>query len=147
MVTLAVFAQPALARSFGEIYKECGLGGMIFTDNGDAAAVSNIVWDSGTTAISSNITTPDSCKGGQARMAAFINESYEAIEEDLASGEGTYLDTLMVLAGVDEVNKDQLAAAIRVNFAGIVADAGYTDQSRVEKSEALYGLVYKLIEV
>ena len=76
--TMVLMAQPGMARDLSEIFKECGLGASIFKDNGDAAAISNIVWDSGTTATSSATTTPDSCKGGDERMAIFINQATTA---------------------------------------------------------------------
>lgn len=142
-----MFYQPASAkeqkRDLSEIYYECGLGGMIFKDNGVAAAISNICSDYGTTASSSALSSPDSCKGGQAKLAAYINETYSSIEKDLASGSGDYLDTLILLAGLDSQNKQDFIVALRNDFASIVADSNYTDQSHFEKVEALYNLVNK----
>ncbi|MCC5879985.1 MAG: DUF3015 domain-containing protein, partial [Idiomarina sp.] len=34
-------------------WQHCGIGAMIFDDNTTAAAVSNVIWDSGTTAFTS----------------------------------------------------------------------------------------------
>jgi len=140
---LVLFAQPASARDFGEIFHECGLGAMVFEDNGEAAAVSNIFWDSGTTATSSNITTPDSCKGGSGRLATFIYETYEALENDLASGDGPHLDTLLVIIGEDSKKTPELIASLRAEFATLVSGADYTDQSRFEKAEMMYNMVAK----
>lgn len=143
LFAVLAFSQPGMAREFADIYTDCGLGAMIAPRNDAVAAVTNVTWDCGTTAISSQATTPDSCQGGKEKLAWFINDSYESLENDLASGQGTYLDTLLVLAGRDSLGKDEYIAALRIDFAKIVADPTYTNQSRFEKAEALYNLVYK----
>jgi hypothetical protein len=146
VLALGVFSQPAMARDFSEIYAECGLGGIIFKDNRTVAAISNIFWDLGTTAISSNITTPDNCANGKEKTAAFIHDAYASLENDLATGSGTYLDTLTALVGCEAQLKPEFIAGLRDDFAGIVADPTYTNKSRFEKAEALYNLVYKNVE-
>lgn len=128
--------QVSMARDFADIYTDCGLGAMIAPKNSAVAAVTNVTWDSGTTAISSNITSPDTCKGGQDRTAAFIHQSYASLEKDLASGSGKYLSTLTQLTGADPV-------ALRNKFAKVVATPGYSTKTRYEKSEILYNLIYK----
>ena len=133
ILVLGAFSQPAISRDFPDIYTECGIGAMLAPKNPAFASVSNFTWDYGTTAISSNISSPDTCKGGEAKVASFIYDSYEPLEKDLASGNGTFLDTLMVLAGVDPQSKQQFTDA----------SSSYTDQSRFEKAETLYSLVYK----
>ena len=143
ILMLLAYSQPVMARDFADIYTECGLGAMIAPKNAAVAAVTNVTWDWGTTAISSNISSPDTCKGGQAKTAAFIHQSYESLEKELASGNGTYLDTLMLLAGVDSQAKLQFTETLRKDFASIVAAPGYSSQSRMEKAKALYDLVYK----
>jgi len=137
VLTLLAFSQPAMSRDFADIYTECGLGAMIAPRNEAVAAVTNVTWDLGTTAISSNITSPDTCEGGKARMAAFIHDSYESLAKDLAGGSGTYLDALIALNG--EAQTD--ITALRADFAKLVADPSYTDQTRFQKAEALYNLL------
>ncbi|MBF0479015.1 MAG: DUF3015 family protein [Candidatus Omnitrophica bacterium] len=142
-ITLLVFAQAGMAREFADIYTDCGLGAMIAPRNSAVAAVTNVTWDSGTTAISSNITCPDMCRGGEGRLASFINDSYESIEKELASGSGTYLDTLALLAGYDAQNKGQFIEKLRGDFAKSVSAPKYTDQTHFQKAESLYNLIYK----
>lgn len=143
VLALVAFSQPVMARDFADIYTECGIGAMLAPKNPSFASVSNFTWDYGTTAISSNISSPDTCKGGQEKVASFIHDSYESLEKDLASGNGTYLDALTVLAGLDSQAKQKFTEDLRKDFAKIVADSSYTDQSRFEKAEALYNLVYR----
>lgn len=143
---LLMLSQPAMSREFADIYSDCGIGAMIAPRNSGVAGATNITWDSGTTAISSNISSPDTCNGGQEKMAAFIYDSYDSIEKDLASGSGTYLDTLTALTGYTPDVQQKFKEALRNDFAKMVANSNYTDQSRFEKAEAFYNLIYKHLE-
>ncbi len=146
ILALVAFSQPCMARDFGEILEECGIGAMIAPRSPGAAAVTNVTWDSGTTAVSSNITSPDTCVGGKEKVAAFIYDSYASLEKDLASGCGMHLHALMALLGYDSQAKDGLIETLRNDFAKVVADSSYADNSRFEKAEALYNLVYKHVD-
>jgi len=137
-----VLLHSATARDFADIYTDCGLGALIAPDNDAVAAVTNVTWDLGTTAISSNISSPDTCKGGQGRVASFIYESYEALAQDLAVGNGDYLNALITLTGCDEADRAALARVLREDFAQLVAQPDYTGQTRYAKAEALYNIIY-----
>ncbi|OQY53880.1 MAG: hypothetical protein DRR08_10110 [Candidatus Parabeggiatoa sp. nov. 2] len=142
-LTLLAFSQSGMAREFADIYTECGLGAIIAPTNRAVAAVTNVTWDSGTTAIISNLSSPDTCNGGQEKVASFIYNSYDVLEKDLASGSGRYLDSLMELAGY-ESQAPQKLEVLRNGFAKIVANPSYVDQNRFEKAEALYDLVVNI---
>jgi hypothetical protein len=142
-LALTVLPQTASAdRSFGDIYKECGLGAMIFTDMPVGAVVSNIIWDLGTSAILSNMSSKDMCKGGSAKVAAFINQSYDHLEKDLASGEGKYLKTLADLAVTDGSSKEEFVSTLRKDFSDIVASNDYSTLTGFQKAEKLYNAIY-----
>ena len=149
LVVMLVLPQFGMAREFGEIYTDCGLGGLIGSAIGSkedtlaniAAVVTNITFDLGTTAISSNTTSPGTCARGKEKTAAFIYESYESLETDLASGDGVYLDALVALAGNEEQTRERFVAAVRSGFAKLVAMPEYPEQDRFTRSEALYNLV------
>ena len=130
-------------RKFGQIYRECGLGAMISPSDQTLALVSNITTDLGTTAILSNATTPDTCKGSSAKTALFIHESYDALASDLSRGEGKYLDSLASLNGWSRESQSVVTEQIRGEFATVVAANGYSDKNRLEKSEALFDIVAK----
>lgn len=128
----------AVAREFADIYTECGLGSLIAPSNTAVAAVTNVTWDSGTTAISSNISSPDTCKGGQAKKAAFIHETYPQLERDLARGHGKHLDTLLSIAGCNVSVRENVGLALRSDFAKLIAEPGYSTRNRYEQSKGLY---------
>jgi hypothetical protein len=131
-----LFAPQAQAseRSFGEIYKECGIGAMIFSETPVAAAISNVIWDLGTTAVSSNISSAESCEGGKAKMASFIMKSYDNLEVEIASGEGKYIDTLVSMTDKD-------IDVIRAEFSEVIASNEYTSLNAQEKAEKLFNIV------
>ncbi len=135
-ISAMMFTSQAQAsdREFGDIYKECGLGAMIFKNTPIAAAISNIIWDLGTTAISSNLSSDENCKGGKAKVAAFILKSYDKLESEIAQGEGQYINTL-----ANMTNKD--ITAIRKEFSQVIANNDYQSLTKVQKAEKLYNIV------
>ncbi len=146
LIALLVIPQATMAREFAEIYTECGIGAVIAPNTPAVAAVTNVTWDLGTTAISSNMSSPESCAGGDGRTAMFIHDSYDSLERDLARGNGEYLDTLMVMAGCAEEAQQPLSTALRADFGSSVATDSYTNQTRFQKAESLYNLLYKQVD-
>jgi|SRR5690606_9618697 len=136
--------QNAAARDFADIYTQCGLGAIIAPKNEAVAAVTNVTWDLGTTAISSEATTPESCKGGQAQTAAYIYDVYPQLEKDLAKGDGAHLTALLTIAGCDSQVQDSVAQALRSDFATTVSAQGYSSRSRFEQAESLYQQLHQL---
>ena len=134
-------------RSFGEIYTECGLGGMLGSaiDNQSAgqilAIISNVTWDLGTTAISSQISSPETCASSEGTVATYIHQAYDALEQDIASGEGEYLETLRALSNGDET----FNASLRSQFALHAANPKFSEQTHYEKAQALFDIVTQQI--
>ena len=151
LLSMLLIASPSTAdedkRSFGEIYTDCGLGALIAQgikneDTADVVAViSNITFDLGTTAISSNATTPDSCARGKAKTAAFILKSYPQLEKELALGYGKYLDTLMSLRNVPGSERSRVLEKMRQEFVGKASSTDFERLSQKQKSELLYDVV------
>lgn len=136
-------------KSFGEIYTDCGIGGLLTAPipsgagHDILAVVSNVVFDLGTTAISSNVSSVDTCASGKhEKVATFINHSYEELEKDLAKGEGEYLDTLVSMAKPDNVDEKSYKNELRNNFSNIVASSDYEKLNQYQKSEKLYNVVF-----
>jgi len=148
LVVLTAAATNAQAeRSFGQIFTECGLGGIIgqaISDKTTAdviAVITNITWDLGTTAVTSNISSPETCARGNAVTAAFILKSYAQLEKDLVLGNGHYLNALAEVVEVAPENKKAFAHAIRAEFAKQTASQSYELLSRQQKAEQLYNIV------
>ena len=77
---LAFGMAPSLAHADGpNPWTDCGLGALVFSGvDGDGgkigAAISNIIWDLGTTAVSSATSSPDTCARHEVTAAAFIHQ-------------------------------------------------------------------------
>lgn len=128
-VVLSLAAAPAAqAQQKVNPWKQCGIGAMIFEDNGVAAAISNIIWDLGTTAVSSNISSQDSCEGVKVAAAQFINDSIVNIEEETVVGNGKHLTAMLNMMGCEASAHPAIINAVRADLdvaAGNKAEAYY----------------------
>lgn len=119
---------------------ECGIGAAIFPKYAGAAVISNIIWDLGTTALTSATMSPESCPGVDRETAAFIIESYDSLVEDTAQGQGQYLDTLVELAKVDASEREAFIAKFRESMSELISTEGYSDLSHFEKAGQVYAI-------
>ena len=126
------------------IYEECGIGALLFPTWPVGASVSNFTWDWGSTASTSGLTTPDACKGGKAKLAAYIYKSYDSIEKDLSKGDGKYLDMLAVLSDKTTEEKEIFVQNLRSKFREMVEQNDYSSLNRLEKAKLIYTLIQNL---
>ena len=140
LVAFAISATNAVqARDFAEIYTQCGLGAMIAPNSEAVAAVTNVTWDLGTTAVSSNISSEETCRGGQKKVASLIHHAYPQLTADIAKGQGIHLTALSDAAQCDQTVNRQFQLKVRNDFASLnVLDA---EKSQATKNEELFGLV------
>lgn len=146
MSSALMFGSTAYAqdRTLGQIYTECGLGGIIGSafenqETRNLVAIStNVTWDLGTTAISSNVSSPASCSGGEVKTAALIIQTYPQLESDLAMGEGMHLTSLLNAAGCATEQHSEVVNNLRPDFAQSVSSDSYTSKTRFEQAETLH---------
>jgi aspartokinase len=134
----ATLSQGAAARDFADIYTECGLGAMIAPNNAAVAAVTNVTWDLGSTAISSDYSSANNCKGGKAKTASLILHTYPQLEQDLARGTGEHLSAVLATAGCTAASRDAVTASLRSSLATRASQAGDSEATRVERAKAVY---------
>ncbi len=135
----------AETKDLQAIYEECGIGGLLFPSWPLGASVSNFTWDWGSTASTSGLTTPDACKGGKAKLAAYIYESYDSIEQDLAKGDGKYLDMLALLSEKASSEKESFLDSVRSKFREVVENQNYSSMTRLEKAKLVYSIVQDMV--
>lgn len=117
---------------------DCGIGAAIFPgDNVEvAAAISNIIWDWGTTAVTSAQSSPDTCNGlSNVAMAQFVQSTYASLETELATGEGENLAALAELVGASDA--EAFAVALREEFAPVVASGEANAEKLYYAAEAV----------
>ena len=117
----ALFAGNAMAQDDINPWKHCGIGAMIFDDNGAAAAISNIIWDLGTTAISTKISSAESCNGKRATAALFIQNNFNQIVEETSQGAGEHLSAMLEILEVEAQQQDAVINNVRTNVANAMA--------------------------
>lgn len=124
----------AESRDLGGIFKECGIGAMLFSNDSTLAVISNVIWDLGTTATTSNVSSEGTCKGKAAKIATFVGHSYGKLETEIAAGEGKYVETLSKVSG-------KSVSDIRSSFAKVVADKDFANMSKEDKAQKLFNIV------
>ncbi len=130
---LMALPQVASARN---IWRECGIGGMLFQKTGWAAITSNIIWDLGTTATSSNVSSDDLCEGPIASTAKFIHETYVNLEEEVAIGKGKHLTAMLNMLGCSE--QTTIVKELRSDLSKEMRTSGYSAKTHSQKAEDLF---------
>jgi len=119
-------------------YVDCGIGAALFPATHWAAVTSNVIWDLGTTAVTSATMSPETCSGKNLAAALFINDTYESLAEETAKGEGEHLTALL---NIMECDASSHAAAISVTRSGmsqLVGSEGFEALSHTEKAAGYY---------
>lgn len=140
------FAGSVEAQSTPNPWRECGIGAAIFSDNPTAAAISNVIWDSGTTAITSATSTPDICSGAAVRAAQFIHQTYPALAMETAVGQGDHVMALLELAGCEAAAMGDLLGELRKGFSQVVEREDYTSATYADRAFWYYDLFVKVTE-
>lgn len=120
--SVAAVANAQTTRAEPNPWLDCGIGAMIFPDDNleVGAGISNIIWDLGTTAVTSAASSPDTCAGtSNVTMAVFIESTYATLEAELAKGEGENLAALATLVGAED--QAAFVAALRRDYAATLA--------------------------
>jgi hypothetical protein len=117
-------------------WTDCGIGAMIFTSNGAAAAISNVIWDLGTTAVTSNVSSQNSCGSDKAKTAMFIQATLPILEQEVATGEGEYVTAMLELRGCESKSHDAIINAVRSTIA----------TKPTENAEELYNVLENEVE-
>lgn len=117
-------------------WQHCGIGAMIFDDNTTAAAVSNVIWDSGTTAISSATISPETCNSNELATAEFIDSTYDVLIAETAQGRGDHLSTALQLVGCEA--SPQNVDALRSGLSDDVNAVDYRSAAHADKAFSYY---------
>lgn len=115
---------------------DCGIGAMIFKSSDAGAVISNIIWDMGTTAVTSNMSSQNTCNSERAQTAMFIKATLPALEQEVVVGEGEYLTAMLETRGCEASSHKAIINAIRNDLA----------EAPSEGAEALYNTVEKQVQ-
>ena len=128
IISFMMIIVPGIATADKVVWRDCGIGGMIFSDISWAAIISNIIWDLGTTATSSNISSPGTCMGKSAKAAAFIHGSYANVMDETVVGEGPHLVSLLNIMECSESAHLGIIKSMREGIPTILEQQDYMEQ-------------------
>ena len=143
-ITAGTFVNPSLAQENTDNinpWLHCGIGALIFQNNGTLAAISNIIWDLGTTAVTSKLSSPESCSGNRTGTALFIQQTYPQLAVETAVGNGQHLVAVAELLGCEQSVHASFIRQVRVSMTSDVAQSGYAALSHTEKAEKFFHIV------
>lgn len=146
LVIVALFAVAASATAADpgtgpNPYADCGIGAAIFPTSDIGAAISNVIWDVGTTAVVSATASPETCQGSSAATAKLIFDAFPEIADETARGTGQHLAAILEIQQCTATDHPTIADGIREGFKDQLSEDGYQDKTRLEKSQAYYSLV------
>lgn len=141
LLTALAFATLSVSAHAGpNPFADCGIGAALFGDTHWAAVSSNVIWDSGSTAVTSATASPDTCSAKKNKAALFIRDSYEQIVEESAKGEKKHLVAALNLF---ECQTDQNVAALKVrnSLGHAVSNNDYAAKQHLDKSADLFNAI------
>lgn len=127
--------EPVKKQKVENAFTQCGIGAALFPKNEGLALLSNIIWDLGTTAVSSQTTSQDACAGNLTTAAIFIDHTYPVLEEQFVKGEGANIAALMDIMDCAEPSRQSIVAQIQDGLASSFADANFTQSTSLDKAK------------
>lgn len=122
-------------------FSDCGIGAALFKDVEWAAVTSNIIWDLGTTAVTSATVSPQTCTRRNIKAAMMIRDAYARIVEDAARGQGEHLSATIGMFSCEGARQDAVAQTIRVEVRDAVSAPAYKDLKTLEKAGQLFDII------
>lgn len=145
LFVLGNFSQSAFAAdpvgSGPNPYSDCGIGAAIFKDLEWAAVTSNVIWDLGSTALTSATVSPQTCSKKNVKAAMFIRDTYATLVEDVARGQGEHLTAVL---DTFECGRDKHAALmqdVRADMVKVVSVPGFNEQQHLSKAAQLFNIM------
>lgn len=119
-------------------FVDCGIGAALFPNTDWAAVSSNVIWDIGTTAVTSATASPETCSKKSVKTAMFIRDSYAQIVEDAARGNGASLVTALEMFDCSGNNQARAIADVRARMKSTVQAPGYATQDQAVKAGQMF---------
>ncbi|MDX8386726.1 MAG: DUF3015 family protein, partial [Gallionella sp.] len=124
------FSTQANAANKLNPWTDCGIGAMIFTDISWAAAISNVIWDLGTTAVTSSGLSDHTCSGANAKVAMLIGTTYANLEEETVQGGGQTLNAMLNVMECKSPSHAGIIQAVRSDFVQSLQSDEYLAMSK-----------------
>lgn len=136
LLTAGLLAAPS---AFATMLEECGVGGVLIGENSPMLASStNLTTTLGIFATTTGVVAPGTCVDGPRKYAGlYINENFDHLVSDIASGQGEYL------AALDEImNCSYASENLRNDYATYTNSNYYLEASDQDNKSQLFDMVY-----
>lgn len=121
-------------------FSDCGIGAALFKDVSWAAVTSNIIWDLGTTAVTSATLSPQTCSKQSVKAALLIRDTYAQVVEEAARGNGAHLSAALELFSCQAASQPRAIQEIRSGIGSAISNPSYNGKSPIEKASDLYNI-------
>lgn len=122
-------------------FRDCGIGAALFSETHWAAVTSNVIWDVGSTAVTSATMSPETCSNFHIKTAKFIIDNYDKLIEDAAKGGGEHIVAVLDIEGCSSNVQTDVIAVIRNDMSDKVGSAFYAQKDKTEKATDYYNAV------
>ena len=143
--TLFLFSLISSSAFAKNIWRDCGIGALIFTETGWAAVTSNITWDLGITATSSATSSEGQCAGKSASVGKFLYQNYAMVEEETVMGEGQYLSSVLDILECKRESRPQIIKSIRSKLNKDLNSSDFESRNKIQKTELYYNNLFNVI--
>lgn len=140
-LSTATLAETKPVGSGPNPYVNCGIGAALFPTTHWAAVTSNIIWDLGTTAVTSATSSPETCNKRNVEVAQFILDTYDNLAEETAQGQGQHLSAMLEILDCRQSAQPGVISAVRRQMGEQLGVAGFGEQTRIEKAAIYYDVV------
>lgn len=135
------FANAADSEAKLNPWVDCGIGAMIFPGTPAGAVISNVIWDMGTTAVTSAGASKNTCESKRSKVAMLVGATYANLEEETVKGEGAHISAMLNLANCQASAHDGIIRSVRADFSQSLQNSAYMQKSMQDKAQAYYQMV------
>ena len=130
-------------KTIENAFAQCGIGAIFFPKSETAAVFSNTIWDFGTTALSSQSSSPSSCAGVKTTAAVFIDRTYPVLEEQFVKGEGAHVIALLDLLQCDTSVQAGVINNVQNDLAASFSDTEFVAATQQDKAVKMAAILDK----
>lgn len=119
-------------------FTDCGIGAALFPSTHWAAVSSNVIWDVGSTAVTSATASPETCTNKNVQTAQFVLDTYDNLLEESSKGAGEHLTAVFNMMGCESTDQTVAISSLRSFAAQAVNVEKYDQQTKTQKAAYFY---------
>lgn len=146
LLLLLTFLLSSSAFAAGKnIWRDCGIGALVFTETKWAAVTSNITWDLGLTASTSTSSSPDQCAGVGANSAKYIFQNYALLEEETIKEQGLHIAAVLDILSCQKSSRQHIIQKVKSNLVNDISNQK-SDVTLMQKAQNYHNNLMNTIQ-